>query len=498
MSEEYKLQFCHISKFFPGVKALDDVSINIKRGCVHSIVGENGAGKSTMMKILDGIYHADEGEIHIDGEKVEIRNSKDAERYGIAMIHQELAFCPNMTVEENFYANHHPLIKGTPLVDWKKITEDTVKILQEEGLAYGPKTLLKDISLSDIQLLSIIKATRANASIIIMDEPTSSLTQHETARLFEKINLLRDKGYTIIYISHKMDEIFQLSDQITVMRDGHSVATMEAGEVSRDQLIAMMVGREIKDVYPPRSCEIGEVAFEVKNFSCGKLYQDISFNARRGEIIGLAGLVGAGRTEVVRAVCGLDPCDSGEVYIEGQKVDCRTVSKAVDNGLVMVTEDRRKYGFAPLASIKDNIAVASLKRLSKFGFVNDREKDKEVRYYFDRMRVKAPDMETQVFTLSGGNQQKVIFAKWLMAKPRILILDEPTRGIDVGAKYEIYKIMNELVEEGMTIVMISSELPELLGCCDRIYVMCEGRLTGEVPKAEFSQEKIMNYATGGK
>lgn len=498
MSEEYKLQFCHITKLFPGVKALDDVSINIKKGCVHSIVGENGAGKSTMMKILDGIYRADEGEIRIDGQKVEIRNSKDAEKYGIAMIHQELAFCPNMTIEENFFANNHPLIKGTPLVDWKKITEDTTEIIREEGLHYSPKTLLKDISISDIQLLAIIKATRANASIIIMDEPTSSLTQHETARLFEKINNLRAKGYTIIYISHKMDEIFQLSDQITVMRDGHSVATMDAKDVSRDDLISMMVGREIKDVYPARDCEIGDVFFEVRNFSCGKLYQDISFKARRGEIVGLAGLVGAGRTEVVRAVCGLDPCDSGEVYIDGKKVDCHTVSKAVDNGLAMVTEDRRKYGFAPLASIKDNIALASLKRLSKFGFVNDRKKDEEVTYYFQRMKVKAPDMETQLFTLSGGNQQKVIFAKWLMAQPKVLILDEPTRGIDVGAKYEIYKIMNELVEGGMTIVMISSELPELMGCCDRIYVMCEGRLTGEIAKSDFSQETIMNYATGGK
>ena len=260
----------------------------------------------------------------------------------------------------------------------------------------------------------------------------------------------------------------------------------------------MMVGREIRDIYPTRNCKIGDVSFEVKDFSCGKLYHDINFNVRKGEIVGLSGLVGAGRTEVVRAVCGLDPCDSGEVYIEGKKVDCSSVSKAVDNGLVMVTEDRRRYGFAPFASIKENIAVASLKRLSRFGFVNDRKKDEEVAYYFDRMRVKAPDMDTQVFTLSGGNQQKVIFAKWLMANPKVLILDEPTRGIDVGAKYEIYKIMNELVEEGMAIVMISSELPELLGCCDRIYVMCEGKITGEVSKEEFSQERIMNYATGGK
>lgn len=498
MSENYKLQFSHITKLFPGVRALDDVNLAIKKGQVHAIVGENGAGKSTMMKILDGIYRADEGQILIDGKAVEIRNSKDAEKHGIAMIHQELAFCPDMTIEENFVTNRHPLIGKTPFVDWKKITRDTKIVLEKEGINYSPKTLLKDISISDIQLLEIIKATSTNASIIIMDEPTSSLTQHETARLFEKIFALREKGYTILYISHKMDEIFHLSDEVTVMRDGKSIGTMATTEVTRDKLISLMVGREMKDVYPPREHNIGEMFFEAKNFSCGKLYQNISFNARKGEIVGLAGLVGAGRTEVVRAISGLDPCDTGEVFVNGKAAKCSTVAAAVRNGIMMVTEDRRKYGFASLASIKDNIAVPSLRRLSKFGFINDKKKDEEVAYYFKRMRIKAPGMGTQLYALSGGNQQKVVFAKWLMAGPKIFILDEPTRGIDVGAKYEIYKLMNELVQDGMTIIMISSELPELLGTCDRIYVLCEGKLTGEVAKEDFSQEKIMNCATGGK
>ncbi|WP_343208297.1 sugar ABC transporter ATP-binding protein [Anaerolentibacter hominis] len=495
---DYKLQLSHITKVFPGVKALDDVTINVRRGKVHSIVGENGAGKSTMMKILDGIYHADGGEVLIDGKEVEIRNPKMAASLGIAMIHQELAFCPNMTIEENFVLNKQPLIKGTRFIDWKRVTRETKAILEEEGIPYSPKTLLKDISISDIQLLEIIKATSANAQIIIMDEPTSSLTQHETARLFDKIRALREKGYTILYISHKMDEIFELSDDITVMRDGRSVKTMRADEVTRDELISLMVGRTISDVYPTRESKIGDIYFEAKNLSCGKLYQDISFNVRQGEIVGLAGLVGAGRTEIVRAISGLDPCDSGEVYINGSKIDFSSVSRAIDNGIMMVTEDRRKYGFAPLASIKDNIVVASLKRCSRWGFVQDKKMDQEVVYYFDRMRIKAPGMDTQLYALSGGNQQKVVFAKWLMAGPRLLILDEPTRGIDIGAKYEIYKIMNELIEEGISIIMISSELPELLGMCDRIYVVCEGRIQGEVARDEFNQEVIMNYATGGE
>lgn len=501
MEETYKLEFSHITKVFPGVKALDDVNLKIRKGTVHSIVGENGAGKSTMMKILDGIYHADGGEVLIDGKVADIKNPKVAAQYGIGMIHQELAFCPNMTIEENFVMNKHPLKKGSPFIDWKKVTRETEEILKKEEIPHGPKTLLKDISISDIQLLEIVKATSQNADIIIMDEPTSSLTQHETARLFEKIKKLRSQGYTILYISHKMDEIFELSDEISVMRDGKSVGTKRADEVTRDELIAMMVGREIKDVYPTRDTVPGEVFAEVKNFSCGKLYHDVNFNVRKGEIVGFAGLVGAGRTEIVRALAGLDPCDSGEVFINGQSVNFHSVPKAVDQGIMMVTEDRRKYGFAPLASIKDNIALASLKRLTKgglLGVVNDKKKDEEVKYYFDRMRVKAPSMETQLYTLSGGNQQKVVFAKWLMAGPKLFILDEPTRGIDVGAKYEIYKIMNELVQDGMSIIMISSELPELLGMCDRIYAVCEGTITGEVDKKDFSQELIMNYATGGK
>ena len=498
MEEVYKLQFSHITKVFPGVKALDDVNLNIIKGHVHSIVGENGAGKSTMMKILDGIYHADGGTLLIDGKEVVIHNPKQAAELGIAMIQQELAFCPNMTVEENFVINRQPLKKGTPFIDWHAITKQTQELLDREQLKFTPKTLLKDLSISDIQLLEILKATTSNASIIIMDEPTSSLTQYETKRLFEKIRSLKASGYTILYISHKMDEIFELSDEITVMRDGKSITTVKNGDLTRDQVISVMVGRKFEDVYPKRDVKIGDVYFEAKNFTCGKYYHDISFNVRKGEIVGLAGLVGAGRTETVRAIAGLDRCQSGEVYIEGKKIDFHKVSKAVENGIMMVSEDRRKYGFAPLASIRDNIATASLKKLSRFGFIDDKEKDKEVEYYFKRMNVKAPSIETQVFTLSGGNQQKVVFARWLMAGPKVFILDEPTRGIDVGAKYEIYKIMNELVAEGMSIIMISSELPELLGMCDRIYVLCEGALTGEVQKQDFSQERIMDYATGGR
>lgn len=505
-NETYKLEFSHITKTFPGVKALDDVNLQVRAGTVHSIVGENGAGKSTMMKILDGIYQADEGEIRIDGKPVHIRNPKQAAEYGIAMIHQELAFCPDMTIKENFFINKQPM-KGKNgkgiFVDWKKMEEEANRLLAEEGIHHSCETKLRDLSLSDIQMLEIVKATTAeNASIVIMDEPTSSLTQHETARLFDKIRRLKAQGYTILYISHKMDEIFELSDDVTVFRDGKSIATNDIKDVNRDMIISMMVGREIKNVYPTRDTKPGDIFFEAKNFSCGKLYHDVNFNVRHGEIVGLSGLVGAGRTEIVRAVSGLDPCDSGEVYLDGESIDFHGVPKAMSHGIMMVSEDRRKYGFSPLASIKDNIALPSLKRLSHglglFGFVDDKTKDKEVKEYYDRMRVKAPGMETKLYTLSGGNQQKVVFAKWLMAGPKLFILDEPTRGIDVGAKYEIYKIMNELVEEGISIIMISSELPELLGMCDRIYVVCEGAINGEVMREDFSQEVIMNYATGGE
>lgn len=498
MEEGYKLQLKGICKSFPGVKALDNVSLNVRKGTVHSLVGENGAGKSTLMKILNGSLMPDEGEIWIDNQKVNVRTPKDAEELGIAMIWQELQFVPYLTIQENLVINGHPKKGKTPFIDWKKIHESAKTILEKEGITHDPKTLLSDISVSDIQLLEIVKATTKNAQIIIMDEPTSSLTQHETDRLMEKIKKLREEGTTILYISHKMDEVFELSDDVTIMRDGKFVGTYPIEDVNRDEIIAMMVGRKVENIYPQRDTAIGDILFEVKELCCGKLYQNVSFNVKKGEIVGFAGLVGAGRTEIMRAIAGLDPCDSGDVFLEGKKINPKSVTNAVDAGIMMATEDRRRYGLIPIRSIKENITLAGLKKLCRGPFINKKQEDKEAMIYFKRMRVKAPNLNTPTYTLSGGNQQKAVLAKWMMANPKVFIMDEPTRGIDVGAKFEIYNLMNEMIREGMSIIMISSELPELLGMCDRIYIVCEGRINGEISREEFTQERIMNLATGGK
>lgn len=498
MEKGYKLQLKGICKSFPGVKALDNVSLNVRKGTVHSLVGENGAGKSTLMKILNGSLMPDGGEIWIDGKKVNIRTPKDAEQLGIAMIWQELQFVPHLTIQENLVINGHPKKGKTPFINWKKINESAKNILKKEGIMHDPKTLLSDISVSDIQLLEIVKATTKNAKIIIMDEPTSSLTQHETDRLMEKIKRLREEGTTIIYISHKMDEVFELSDDVTIMRDGKFVGTYPIAEVNRDEIIAMMVGRKVENIYPERDTPIGDILFEVNELCCGKLYQNVSFHVKKGEIVGFAGLVGAGRTEIMRAIAGLDPYDSGDIFLEKKKINPKSVTNAVDAGIMMATEDRRRYGLIPIRSIKENITLAGLKKLCKGPFINKKRENKEAMVYFNRMRVKAPSLNTPTYTLSGGNQQKAVLAKWMMANPKVFIMDEPTRGIDVGAKFEIYNLMNEMIREGMSIIMISSELPELLGMCDRIYIVCEGRINGEIAREEFTQERIMNLATGGK
>lgn len=498
MEPEMKLQFKNVCKSYPGVKALDGVSFQVRKGTVHSIVGENGAGKSTLMKILNGAVLPDSGEIWIDGKKVDIKTPKDAENLSIAMIWQELQFVPNLTIQENLVINKHPLKKGTPFIDWKKINQDAKKTLESEGVSLNPKKLLSDISISDIQLLEIIKATNRDAQIIIMDEPTSSLTQHETERLFEKIKRMKAEGRTILYISHKMDEVFNLSDDVTILRDGKTIGTYPIEEVNPSEIISMMVGRKVDSIYPERDTKIGETIFEVKNLSCGKLYHDVNFHVKRGEVVGFAGLVGAGRTEIMRGISGMDPHDSGEVLLEGKHVNTKTVSSAVAAGVMMATEDRRRYGLIPVRDIKENITISSMRQICRGPFIKLKKEKELAKVYFDRMRVKAPGLDTLTYTLSGGNQQKVVLAKWMMAHPKLFIMDEPTRGIDVGAKWEIYNLMNEMVAEGMSIIMISSELPELLGMCDRIYVVFEGRITGELRREEFTQERVMTYATGGK
>jgi len=497
MSEEYALELSNITKTFPGVKALDRVSFAVKKGVVHSIVGENGAGKSTLMKVINGMHKANEGTVSIHGKVVDIVSPHMAESLGIAMIFQELVYVQGLTVAENLCLGHHPTNK-LGLVDWKKINEDAQKLLDREGIHAKATDIMGRVRISDAQMIEIAKATNKGASIVIMDEPTSSLTQHESEVLFKKINELRDAGCSIIYISHKMEEVFRLSDYITIMRDGKSIQTGPISDFDEQKVIAAMVGREVEDIYPQKKGEPGETLLEVKNLNAGKTSRHINLKLRAGEIVGMAGLVGAGRTETVRAICGLDPFESGEIILDGKSYTSMTIGQAINNGLVMATEDRRKYGIIPCRSIKENISLPNLKKLCKLGFIRQRKEKEQVQVYFDRLRIKANNMNVDALTLSGGNQQKLVLAKWLMSNPKVLILDEPTRGIDVGAKYEIYELMNEMAEAGMAVLMISSELPELIGMCKRIYVMAEGEITGELENEDINQISVMRLATGGK
>ncbi|QNM04628.1 sugar ABC transporter ATP-binding protein [Qiania dongpingensis] len=493
MSEEIKLELRNISKSFPGVKALDQVSFRLKKGTTHVLCGENGAGKSTLMKILDGIYRQDEGEIYIDGRPVQIKSPVDARANGIAMIFQELSYVPDLTVAENVYLGSWTM-KRRGKIDWKTIRKNTEALLTQEGFPYSHDTLLRSLSVADIQLIEILKAVSFDAQVLIMDEPTSSISDKEVTFLFDKIEQLKKRGVSIIYISHKMDEIFKIADEITVLRDGAVVGTRNASEVTIDQVIEMMVGRKLENQYPKTKVPVGEKVLEVKGFCSPGIFKNISFDVRAGEIVGFAGLVGAGRTEVMNAVFGMDPHTEGEVYIKGKPVQIRHVWQAIAHGLAMVSEDRRQYGIVPVRNIIENTSLASLKKFFYKGRCHKRKEKEKVREVCERMNVKTPSLETKIENLSGGNQQKVILAKWMLCSPDVLIMDEPTRGIDVGAKSEIYQLMEEFARDGKGIVMVSSELPELIGMCDRIYVMHEGVITGCLDKEEFSQEAIMNFA----
>ena len=494
MEEKERIRVSGVTKMFPGVTALDNVDFSVRKGAVHVLCGENGAGKSTLMKIINGVYQADKGEIYIDGAPVRINNPSDARKLGISMIFQELNYIPEFSVAENMYVGEWP-VNSFGSLDWKTIRESTDFLLRQEGLHYSPDTKLRDLTISDIQMLEITKAVSKNSKIIIMDEPTSAITQREVEVLFDKICALKERGVSIIYISHKLDEIFKIADDITVFRDGKSVGTKPASELDIDAVIAMMVGRKLEKSYPKETVPIGDILLEVEGLS-GEKFSNVGFNARRGEIVGFSGLMGAGRTEVMRALFGLDPIYSGNVRVSGRNVRVRHPMDCIKNGVVMLSEDRRRYGIIPMRSVRENCTLAALERVIYGGRLNVSEENSIVSNIFERMRVKTPTLETQIGSLSGGNQQKVVLAKWMLRDPDVLILDEPTRGIDVGAKYEIYRLMTELVNSGKAVVMVSSELPELLGMCDRIYVMCQGTVTGELKQDEFSQELIMKYATG--
>lgn len=498
---EYKLELKGICKSFPGVKALDNVQLSVRPGTVHALMGENGAGKSTLMKCLFGIYKMDAGEIYLDGEKIDIKDPDDAMSKGIAMVHQELQPVLARSVGENLFLGRFPTKNYGPLkvIDHKKMYEDTKMWLDEVGMDFDPKAQLGSLSIGQMQSVEIAKAVSHQAKVVIFDEPTSSLSDKEVDALFRIMNDLRSKGVAMIYISHKMDEIKRIADDITVMRDGGYVGTWPAAEMTTEQIIAKMVGRELTNVYPDKDNEIGDVVLEVKDL-CSihpKSFQHVSFKLRKGEILGFGGLVGAQRTELMEGIFGIRGVASGEVYMHGKKVNIKHPIDAMNAGIGLITEDRRGNGIFGCLSIKDNVGVSVYNKYLKAGFVLDHKKiNTVVDDSIKKLRIKTPSMKEHIANLSGGNQQKVIVSRWLANDPDVLIMDEPTRGIDVGAKHEIYEIMNDLAKQGKAIIMISSEMAELLGMSDRVCVMCNGRLTGELTKKEeMSQANVMQFAT---
>ena len=501
MAENYRLQMSGVSKSFPGVKALDNIHLNVRPGTVHALMGENGAGKSTLMKCLFGIYKMDTGEVTVDGNKVHILNPEDALKKGLAMVHQELQPVPERSIAENMYLGRYPMKGVGPfkMVDHAKMNAETKKWLAEVKMDFNPKALLGTLSISQMQSVEIAKAVSQGANIIILDEPTSSLTDNEVEGLFKIIRDLRSRGVSLIYISHKMAEIREIADEITIMRDGTYVGTWDMKDISDAEIIKQMGGRELSNIYPERGeVNLGEPVLEVEGLTSihDNSFKECSFKLRRGEIIGFGGLVGAQRSELMEAIFGLRGVKSGEVKVAGKATKISRPADAINSGIGMITEDRRGTGILGCLSISDNVAISSLGHYLDFGVsLNHKKINKVVDDNVAKLRIKTPSNKTHIQSLSGGNQQKVIISRWLANNPDVLIMDEPTRGIDVGAKYEIYQIMLDLARAGKGIIMISSEMPELIGMSDRIMVMCNGRITGELNKDEATQENIMSLAT---
>ncbi len=486
------LEMKHIEKSFGRSQVLDRVHFTLKAGTVHALMGENGAGKSTLMKILAGVYNKDAGEIWLDGEQVSINTPSDAQRLGVAMIHQELSYIPQMTVAENIFLGREP---GSGLfINYSKMYEDTKKLLQSLQLKVKPKAKMADLKIGDQQLIEIAKAISMESKIIIMDEPTSALSDKEVEILFRVIEDLKKQGKGIIYISHKMDEIFRISDEITVLRDGHYINSWKSSETDNNTLIKNMVGRELNEIYPKTETVIGKAVLEAKNLTHKEFFNDISFELKEGEILGIAGLEGAGRTEVMNALFGLMRIEAGEILLRGQSLKITDPEHAIRNGIAYVTNDRKRQGLVLQMSVGHNSSLASLREFTKGLLLNSRIEKEQVNNQVKALKIKVNTPRQLVSSLSGGNQQKVVLSKWLMKTPRIFIMDEPTRGIDVGAKAEIYRLMCDYVAKGNSIIMISSELPELMGMSDRILVMSNGYLTGELKRGEFDQETIMSCA----
>ena len=496
MEQDILLQMVGISKSFPGVKALDNVSLNVHGGTVHALMGENGAGKSTLMKCLFGIYSKDSGHIYLEGKEIDFKSSREALDNGVAMVHQELNQALKRSVMDNIWLGRYPTVMGGLAVNEKKMYEDTMAVFEELGINVDPHRIMSTMPVSQRQMVEIAKAVSYNSKVIVFDEPTSSLTEEEVEHLFKIINMLRDRGVGIIYISHKMAEIKRISDYITVMRDGQWIATERAADLEMNDIIRLMVGRELTNQFPPKTNVPGDVYLKVDGLT-GMYNQlrDVSFYARRGEILGLAGLDSSGRTETLESIFGIRTRKEGIISLNDQPCFNRSAGESIKNGFALLTEERRATGIFGVLDIKANTVISSLKRHLRFGlYLSEKTQREDTQHYIDAMHTKTPSQETKIRSLSGGNQQKVIIGRWLLTEPDVLLLDEPTRGIDVGAKYEIYQLILDLANKGKTVIMVSSEMPELLGVCDRIVVMSGGRVAGEVDARNTTQEEIMTLA----
>lgn len=497
MQEGYALQMTGIIKRFPGVLALDHVSLRVKRGEVHALLGENGAGKSTLMKILSGAYVKDEGEIEVFSKKTELGNPNLAKELGIGIIYQELNLVPSLSVAENIFIGRY-IYKNKFQIDWKEMQNQTEKILKDLEVEVHAADLIGNLGIAQQQMVEIAKAVSMDAKIIIMDEPTAPLTSKEQKKLFEIVNMLKNKGVAVIYISHRLEEVKEICDRATVMRDGQTITEIEVPKVSIDEIVKYMVGRELKDQYPRIKKDIGNVRFEVNQLSIPNKVSDVSFQVRSGEVLGISGLVGAGRTETVRGIFGLEKHTTGRIFVDGKECTINSPKDAINAGIGFVTEDRKDEGLVLCLNVGENITLASLDVFSAMGILNLHKEQKIIDDYIKKMNIKTPSFKQQVENLSGGNQQKVVLAKWMLSNCKVLIFDEPTRGIDVGAKVEVYNIINALAKEGKAIIMISSEIPEVMGVSDRVMIMARGKKQGELSRDEATQEGIMTLAIGIK
>ncbi len=493
MESKFILQLKSITKLYPGVVALDDISIAFKEGEIHALVGENGAGKSTIIKIITGAITPTKGSIFYNNSEIKYLNTAKTLDMGISAIYQEFNLIPYLTVAENIFYGRE--IRRGIFVNYKQMEKKSKEILSNLGISINPKRMLKELSVGYQQIVEIAKSISRDTKVLIMDEPSAPLTNREIKYMFTIVKKLKERGVTIIYISHRLEEVFELSDRVTVMRDGKYVATLNTKDTNRKEIISLMVGRELGNDYPEKNVKTGNKILELKNIST-KNVKNISFNLKSGEILGLAGIVGAGRTEVARAIFGADNILEGDIFINGKKVRIKSPSQAIKNGIGLIPEDRKQQGVLLRMSVRDNISYSSLNKLSKYGLINRKKEKISIEKICTDLKIKTPTLDQLVKNLSGGNQQKVVLAKWLLMDSKILIFDEPTRGIDVGAKQEIYNIMKELIEAGKSIIMISSEMPELLGMSDRILVMHEGRIAGELNKQEATQEIILSMASG--